>query len=186
MLILTLAPLLLIFAFKNNFNSKWIPRKIVHIGFGIILIFLDLKNKWIKYLLYCCSLLTLILVYNFKLFTFSKKKDIGILSYVLITTTSVFLNIPLIKISPLYFSDPFGAIIGKLYGKNKLYENKTLEGSIGVFLISLFTLTGNIKYRIINSLIISMIELTSGKFDNTIIGIYLMLSYYIQLMLNIP
>ena len=44
-------------------------------------------------------------------------------SDVFITNTAVYLDIPLIQIAPLYFSDPFGAIIGRLFGKTKIFNN---------------------------------------------------------------
>ena len=55
-------------------------------------------------------------------------------------------KIALIAISILIFVDPICSIIGKRFGKKKLYNNKTLEGSFAGFIISSIIILGFLTY----------------------------------------
>jgi len=174
----------IIILFLGQFSPglpKWFSRKIVHLGFGLILLSVDFNIAYLRYMVYLVSGSIFIILHKVPLFRFSEKKDIGIINYILVTSFCVYNKIPLKYISVLYFSDPSGAIVGRLYGKNKIkYTNKSLEGSLAVFSTSLFLLYGTLGYKIFNAFMITLIELYSGKLDNIIIGFYLILLYYLN------
>lgn len=75
----------------------------------------------------------------------------------------------------LCLSDPISALVGKFAGKHKIYKNKTLEGSIVFFIVSIlisyFFPLFDMKIKITVSLIVTLVELFSGEDldDNLII-----------------
>ena len=90
------------------------------------------------------------------------------------------LSVPYNEISPLFYADPAGAIIGRTTNSTKIWENKTIAGTSAVFATSLLTLNGNIEEKILSSFIITIIELVGGKIDNSLIAFFLIAKYLIQ------
>lgn len=81
-------------------------------------------------------------------------------------------NIALISLLFLTVSDNIASIVGKFYGKRKIFEGKTLEGSLSFFLIS-FSLTIffnelPISKKIIVSIFATLIELISFNLDDNL------------------
>ena len=90
-----------------------------------------------------------------------------------------FFPYPIAILSSLYliYGDPFSGIIGNLYGKNKIYGNKTLEGFLGNFFLTFFitlffssvfevSFVKAISFSIFGAFCSAITELFSGKIDD--------------------
>ncbi|MEO0270666.1 MAG: hypothetical protein ABIM98_06430 [candidate division WOR-3 bacterium] len=79
-------------------------------------------------------------------------------------------KVAVISLLFLSISDNFASIVGKLFGKTKLFKNKTLEGFLAFlivsFIITLFFQELSVKKKIIISLFASFAELFSGNIDD--------------------
>ena len=86
---------------------------------------------------------------------------------------------PIALLSCLYliFCDPVSSIVGNLFGKNKIYKNKTLEGFIGNFISAVFITTGHglfygmqtvdlLSWILIGAILSATVELLSGRVDD--------------------
>ena len=167
---------LVIFAQYITMVPPWISRKMVHIGIGYILtnIIIDTRLKMIVIII---SVLLNYLLFKYKLLRFADKLDKGILSYCYIILFCLVFNVPLLNIKPLFYADPFGAIIGKTIPFVGWCNQKTISGSSAVFIVSVLTLYGNIYNVLISAFTLTIIEGISGKWDNTVIGIFLIIRF---------
>ncbi len=91
----------------------------------------------------------------------------------------LFFPFPIALLSCLYliFCDPISSLVGNLFGKNKIYKNKTLEGYLGNFISAfLITLVHGSYYKIqeiellswalIGATLSATVELLSGRIDD--------------------
>ncbi len=94
-------------------------------------------------------------------------------------------KVAVISLLFLSISDNLASIVGKLFGKTKLFKNKTLEGFLAFlivsFIITLFFQELSIKKKIIISLFASFVELFSGTIDDnfTVPLLTAILLYYV-------
>ncbi|MEO0294992.1 MAG: phosphatidate cytidylyltransferase, partial [candidate division WOR-3 bacterium] len=94
-------------------------------------------------------------------------------------------KVAIISLLFLSISDNLASIVGKLFGKTKLFKNKTLEGFLAFlivsFIITLFFQELSIKKKIIISLFASFVELFSGTIDDnfTVPLLTAILLYYV-------
>ena len=107
-------------------------------------------------------------------------KDIGIFGYVMSCCICLLLSVPYSEISPLFYSDPAGAIIGRTIDSPKIWENKTIAGTSAVVGTTFITTHGDIPEKIIISIIVAFIELFGGKIDNSLIGGFLIVRYLLE------
>ncbi len=81
-------------------------------------------------------------------------------------------NIAILSLLFLSISDNIASIVGKLFGRTKIFKKKTLEGLIAFFIVSLvitfFFQELSIIKKIIISLLVSLIELFSGEIDDNL------------------
>ena len=178
---------LLLLTTTNAPLKPWISRKILHIGIGTLLLNADISDPNVVNTIYSSCFLTGAAITNKGLNRVSHDrindgfiKDIGIFGYVLSCYFCLLLSVPYNEISPLFYADPAGAIIGRTTNTTKIWENKTIAGSGAVFTTSLLTLHGDINEKILSALIITMIELFGGKIDNSLIAFFLIAKYLIQ------
>jgi len=84
--------------------------------------------------------------------------------------------IPLISILVLTISDPLASIIGRKFGKNKLINNRTLEGSTAMAVSSLAIISlfqGFSITAIIQAVLIAFAELLSpSKWDDLTVPLF--------------
>lgn len=178
---------LLLLGATNIPVKPWISRKIVHMGIGTLLVNADVSDPNVIYSIYTSGTLVagLTTIKTLKQISDGKKndgfiKDIGIFSYVITCVSCLFLSVPYTEITPLFYSDPAGAIIGQSFNSSKIWENKTIAGTCAVLGMTLFTTHGEIGEKIIVSIIVAIIELFGGNIDNVLIGGFLIIRYIIK------
>jgi|TARA_A100001015_G_C14953862_1_gene697903 dolichol kinase len=178
---------LLLLTTTNAPIKPWISRKILHIGIGTLLLNADISDPNVVNGIYSSCFLSGAVITNKGLNKVSDDrknngfiKDIGIFGYIVACYMCLLLSVPYNEISPLFYADPAGAIIGRTTNSTKIWENKTIAGTSAVFATSLLTLNGNIEEKILSSFIITIIELVGGKIDNSLIAFFLIAKYLIQ------
>ena len=78
-------------------------------------------------------------------------------------------------INPVFFADPLGALVGKSLTSSGINNprwvgDKTVGGSLAVFLASYLTLVfGSTFYKLLLSLVITLVEGLTLEFDNLFI-----------------
>ena len=179
---------LLLFTTVNAPVSPWISRKIVHMGVGTLLLNADISDPNVVTGIYITGASViggLIATNGIKHISDGRitdgiVKDIGIFSYIASCCFCIALLVPYSELSPLFYADPAGEIIGRTIRSPKIWENKTISGTSAVFGTSLATTSGSIEEKLLVSIIITMIELFGGKIDNLLIGFFLIIKYIIQ------
>ena len=172
---------------------KYLARKALHIGSGTLCIIA--YDKGYKTLIIIVGLIALLALLSKKVtlptmkeYALRKKKrrvDLGIMNFIISTVVFTMLEIPLTHVSPLYYADPMGAIVGRNIKTPGLpYSGKK---SIGGTLAVIFTAFLNLVYfakasytdAIIWAVAVGLIELYSGEWDNVAISGILALRFLI-------
>jgi len=175
----------LLFSAVNLPVEPWISRKLVHMGAGTLLLNSDISDPNVISAIYTSSLIvgTSTTFNGIKHISEGRTtdglvKDIGIFSYVSACSMCLLLEVPYSEMSPLFYADPAGAIFGRTIDSPKIYENKTLVGSLAVLSTAIMTSSGDLDEKIISGLAIMFIELFGGKIDNALIASFLFLKYF--------
>tara|TARA_Y100000741_G_C18259331_1_gene560060 strand:- start:2580 stop:3167 length:588 start_codon:yes stop_codon:yes gene_type:complete len=179
---------LLLLTATNAPISPWISRKIVHMGVGTLLLNADITDPNVVSGIYIASagaIGTLITTNGIKHISDGRRtdnivKDIGIFGYIISCCLCLALSVPYSEISPLFYADPAGAIIGRTIESPKIWENKTFAGTGAVFGTAFITTTGDIPEKLSLSILIAIIELFGGKIDNSLIAFFLILKYIVE------
>ena len=189
----------LAFGLSKAFKNNEISRNIIHIFAGLgWLVFKVLFPATIHPIIISASFVILTIITVAMKVKFVERED-G--SYGTIYYTSVMLLMSIIGYKNLLLFNLFGLsiiclalgdsganIIGSKLGKKHIYNNKSLEGSIGCFVICIitiltfskvFNLALNIPAIIFLSLLCTITELYSGDFDNISIPFVMFIFSYI-------
>ena len=67
--------------------------------------------------------------------------DVGIINYLLVCSICVTLGIPFASIMPLFYADPWAAIVGRNVASPKLVGDKSVAGTLAVFATAAVTVT---------------------------------------------
>jgi len=170
--------------------SQFLARKICHAFSGVMMLHLDMEDWMARYFVYSVVASSLVMVWqvgvNFN-FRFSTTRDIGVSVYLGIVTCFFYTQTPLEIINPVFLSDPLGAIVGKSLNQLNIYnpkwiKDKTLGGSLAVFCATLLTLSyGSWYYRLLLSLIVTIVEGITLQFDNLFITLTVVTGYFLTL-----
>ena len=178
---------LLLLGATNAPVKPWISRKIVHIGIGTLLLNADVSDPNVVYGIYTtgAAVAALTTAQGIKRISEGRKtdgfiKDIGIFGYVMSCCICLLLSVPYSEISPLFYSDPAGAIIGRTINTPKIWENKTIAGTGAVIGTTFITTHGELTEKITVSVIVALIELFGGKIDNSLIAGFLIFRYLLE------
>ena len=85
-------------------------------------------------------------LFGLKPFRFGKERDKGITIYLVFVSIWFYCSLSPKLLSPLFFSDPSGAIVGKFFTRkfpkcNKVwYGQKTIMSSLAVFIVTVICL----------------------------------------------
>ena len=160
----------------NKVLPSWGSRKLMHAGVGLILCASDYQDMCIRYSLHVTTVACWCSLPFVTVFHFIDRADIGALSYVSFLSVVTFFDVPYYKIMPLFVADPMGAIAGRNINSVKLWGDKSLAGSLAVWIFATLTLYGGtLMGRVMDGFVIAGIELFAGKYDNPCIGVYLVL-----------
>ncbi|QOY42290.1 hypothetical protein cpbgf_4001537 [Cryptosporidium parvum] len=105
---------------------------------------------------------------------FARPKDKGILFFGILVCTWSILDLDFSYFAPTIYADPIGAIVGNMIPNPKLYKSKTISGTIAIFVTSLlttFALGTNYLLRFQISVLITLLELFSGEYDNLVLSL---------------
>ena len=170
--------------------APWISRKIVHIGVGTLLLNADVSDPEVVTGIYAAS--TAVAGYTtFKGFeqlsagreTEGVVKDMGIFSYAIACCSCLALSIPYQAMAPLFYADPAGAIVGRLSQNTTipLYQDKSVQGTVAVFTAAALSTDQELPEKLLVGILVATIELFGGKIDNSLIALFLMIRYLIQI-----
>lgn len=172
-LVLLSIPLLTFVQF-NTLLPSWGSRKVLHMGTGTLLIFCDVHDPLFRLSTYVVTVVAILVVCSTKLH-FTDMRDVGVSTYLLICSACVALRIPLIHLAPFFYADPMGAIVGLNIHTTNIVGDKSLAGTIAVFATSALTLgETHLSNKIATALLLAIIELVCGKWDNMAIGLFLL------------
>lgn len=167
------APLLLFVQF-NPFLVSWQSRKVLHMGTGTLYILSNVHDPHVRLGMYAVTALNVVGLFNVRTFHFADLKDVGIISYLLLCSLVAYLQIPFWHIAPMFYADPFGAIVGRTTRSAKLVGSKSVNGTLAVGVVAFLTLFDtDVRWRLVHAGVIAAIELFCGKWDNPAIGSYL-------------
>lgn len=179
---------LLLLTATNAPISPWISRKIVHMGVGTLLLNADISDPTVVAGIFTAGagvLGGLTATNGIKHISDGRRtdgivKDIGIFGYVASCCLCLALSVPYSEMSPLFYADPAGAIIGRTIDSPKIWENKTIAGTGAVLGTAFLTTNGDIPEKLAVSILIAMIELFGGKIDNSLIAFFLIAKYIVE------
>jgi hypothetical protein len=144
--------LLLFLECLPSVTSQFAARKICHSVSGLLFMTLDSATPDGRGAMFLIGMSSILMTWNITLavgikpFRFGATKDIGITVYLILVMLWFFGELPPVALSPMFFADPAGAVIGKWLTRNYPKENKawyqkrTVGGSAAVFAFTLMTL----------------------------------------------
>lgn len=167
---------LLAFVQFNPFLPGWGSRKALHMGMGTLLILCDMNDWLIRASVYAASAIVCGSAQFMRPLHFAEVRDPGITSYLCFVSMCVACGIPLSSIAPLFYADPSGAIVGRNVDSPKLVGSKSAAGTLAVATVAALTLFGvPWPLRAFHGIVLALIELFGGKWDNPLMGTYLVL-----------
>ena len=183
----------MLFRSISKLLPKYLARKALHMGSGTLCIIA--YNKGYKMLIIVVGIIALVGILSKKvtlptmkdyaLRKEKRKSDLGMANFCFSTVFFTAMEIPLNHISPLYYADPMGAIVGRNIKTWKVpgAGNKSVGGALAVIL----TAYANLIYctdcteadAAITAIFIGLVELYSGEWDNVCISGGLALRYLV-------
>ena len=166
---------LLLFVQFNAFLAPWQSRKVLHMGTGTLLMLSDASDPLFRFGVYAVTAAVLASVGSTRTFHFAAVRDVGIMSYLTFCSVVTWLGVPFWRMAPLFYADPWGAIVGRTVDTPKLVGDKSVGGTLAVACVAALTLfDAPLGWRIVHGGSIAAIELFAGKWDNPAIGCYLL------------
>lgn len=166
---------LLLFVQFNTLLAPWQSRKVLHMGTGTLFILTDFSDPLARYALYAVVGANVLALFTRATYHFSDRRDVGIVSYLLFCATTASLGVPFWKMAPLFYADPAGALVGRTVRTRKLVGSKSVGGTLAVFAVAAATMFGDdLLTACAHALVVALLELFAGKWDNPAIGCYLL------------
>ena len=169
--------------------SPFLARKLCHVGSGMMMLQLDPSDSLARWFVYAVAVSSLLMVWEVGLpfqFRYSRSRDVGMTLYLVIVVIFFYTQMPLHIIQPIFYADPMGAIVGKGLTKlnpnfnPKWIGNKTVGGTMAVFITSIITLTyGTMLQKILIGFLSALVEGISLDYDNIMIATVVFVGYKI-------
>jgi len=171
----------------------YLARKALHVGTGLLCIAAQAQGFESLILGVGCAALVGILsrvvrIYPMKpcaIRSDAPSVDIGMLNFCVCTIACVALKVSLVHVSPVYFADPMGAIVGLNVRSPRIPGGgqKTIVGSLAVMMAAAASLIIFSQAPHLSSLmwgfLIALSEAFTGEWDNAAIAAVLSLRYLI-------
>ena len=166
--------------------APWVARKLVHVCIGVLLVHAELEDWRVRASVYVVTALTLALTaagllgsaaptHWMRFLHTGVSIDPGVVFYVCICSFACAVRLPFVTLLPLFTADPAGAIVGRSISTPKLYGSKSVGGTAAVFVTAFLTLNeADALNRLVGALVIAVLELYSGDYDNPAIGGFLL------------
>ena len=123
---------LLLFVQFNPFLAPWQSRKVLHMCTGTLLMLSDASDPLFRFGVYGVTAAVLASVGSTRTFHFAAVRDVGIMSYLTFCSVVAWLGVPFWRMAPLFFADPWGAIVGRTIVTPKLVGDKSVGGTLAV------------------------------------------------------
>jgi len=174
--------LLAFLEFFPDYTSEFAARKLTHTVSGFLILFLDPNDVIARYSVFAVVISSVLMtwgvtrVIGIEPFRFGKEGDIGVTVYVILVGTWFFFRLPPAALSPLFFADPAGAVVGKNVESPKIYGKKSVAGSTAVFVFIVATLLAFYPPMSLLKVAIlavsgTLAELVGGDYDNLCIAV---------------
>lgn len=171
-------------------KSQFIARKTCHSATGILMLLLDSTDHLARFATILIGMSSLLMTWGvtealgIPAFSFGKKKDVGITIYLIIVMSWFWFSMPPAVLSPMFFADPAGALVGESIRSPKLVGMKSVAGSSAVFgtlmvTLLLFYPPMSLASMIFLSAAGTLAELFSGEFDNLMLAAAVIGGYFI-------
>jgi len=171
----------------------YLARKALHVGTGILCIAAQAQGFESLILGVGCAALLGIVSSTVKIYPMKScairsdapSVDIGMLNFCVCTIACVALKVSLVHVSPVYFADPMGAIVGLNVRSPRIPGGgqKTIVGSLAVMMAAAASLVVLSQASHLSSLmwgfLIALSEAFTGEWDNAAIFAVLSLRYLI-------
>ena len=182
-----------------KYNKKTLTRKFVHISvsFCYVIFYIYFKNSY--HIIIPPAIFVILNYLSYKKDLFKPMEEDSSLGTVYYAISVLFMCIVTyinkdfyyafgIALFIMAFGDGFASIIGKRFKSKKIYKNKTLYGSLTVFIISMlvifiFKLIFNLNYDIIDIIVVGLISsfvelISQNGLDNILLPTILFIIVY--------
>lgn len=143
--------LLLALELLPGLTSPFAARKICHAGTGLLILLVDTREASARAAMWLIGVGSILMTWNvtrivgIRPFRFGAERDLGITVYLCIVMAWFYAELPTAALSPMFFADPSGAVVGKYltrmgFKNPAWYQKKTLGGSAAVLLVTVMTL----------------------------------------------
>jgi len=174
--------MLLFLELLPQLTSPFAARKTCHAGTGLLMLMLDSSSASARGAAWLIGVSSILMTWNvtkavgIQPFRFGGERDVGITIYLSIVMLWFYAQLPIIALSPMFFADPAGAIVGKYLTRNGFnnpawYDKKTVGGSAAVLVFTAATL--RIFYPPMPAMTLALLsaasvlaEAVGGAYDN--------------------
>lgn len=147
--------------------SDFSARKLTHMSMGSLLLLLKQEDHWYVTAFVLATALIAILSCIFKPFRFASHYDKGVIAYNILAGGWVLSGFPLRALAPMFYADPLGAIVGRMVKSPRWIRNKTVAGSLAVFLATFLSAhTVAFSHRLLLACCCTLLEGLGGDYDN--------------------
>jgi len=188
--------LLLILELFPKLTSQFAARKICHACSGLLFMTLDSRQEAARGAIWLIAMGSILMTWNLtdiigiKPFRFGAIKDIGITVYLIIVMLWFYWELPPTALSPMFFADPAGAVVGKWLSRKFPQKNsawcgkKTVGGSAAVFFVSAGTLLAlyppmSLAFLVALSAAATLAEAIGGSYDNLCLAAAVIGGYWV-------
>mmetsp|Transcript_136970 Transcript_136970/g.438185 ORF Transcript_136970/g.438185 Transcript_136970/m.438185 type:complete len:327 (-) Transcript_136970:114-1094(-) len=188
--------LLAILEFMPSWTSNFVSRKMCHAGSGLLFLTLDSHSASARGAMYLVGIASILMTWEItkdiglRPFRFGDTQDVGITIYLMIVMLWFFGELPARALSPMFFADPAGAIVGKFLSHNYPHANKrwidkkTIGGSFAVLVVTCATLLVFYppmpRSTLVALSVAAMVaEAVGGKYDNLALAFVVIGGYYL-------
>ena len=162
--------------------SAFAARKSCHMLSGACMILIGSEEPICRYFVYAVTVVSLAMTWEvfpraLPPLWFGAAKDVGITVYLLVVCLWFYMQLPVSVLAPIFFADPAGAIVGRYMSRKyakmnlKWIGDKTIFGSLAVFIVTFFTASVDNQNRYYVALASTIGEAIGGKYDNLVVAV---------------
>jgi len=186
---LMIETLLLVFLeLQPKLTSQFAARKTCHSVSGLLFLTLDSRTAAARGAMFLIGGSSILMTWELtekigiKPFRFGSTRDIGITVYLTLVMLWFFGELPAAALSPMFFADPAGAVVGQWLSRNypkynkRWYDKKTVGGSCAVFVVTFGTLVlfyppMSLIFLLVLSAGAAVAEAVGGSYDNLFLAV---------------
>eukprot|EP00918_Siedleckia_nematoides_P104379 GHVU01227727.1.p1 GENE.GHVU01227727.1~~GHVU01227727.1.p1 ORF type:complete len:199 (+),score=32.34 GHVU01227727.1:270-866(+) len=176
-LLMIFAPVVFFVLDNFDFIPPFLARKGAHMASGYLLLKIASFPLYLRIYIVAFSAAVISYCWLGPGLRFAKPRDPGITVFGIIASGWALLQRPYRLLTPLFFADPIGAIVGKSIRSPKWCGDKTVAGSVAVFVTCVITLGFIPQFgsRVMMAAVLTLAEALGGPLDNLAMAVPLLL-----------